>query len=231
MEYNKVYERISERILSFRNMCADNTQDALIDLLQEHHAGVGRNTLSKLENGAKVKLTLDTCLALCEIMDCDLDYLMGVNNCKTKDAQGVADYTGLPEEAVDTLHKLASDAGAFLLIEDLLTSPDLLRELGRAYYTHWFSFHAVQPLLEKELKSHDEEVRHAAKRMKMRFQIDGGDLPAVPAEEAVDYTRFQLQRAIVHFTERQASPSWLARMEAANKTEKKDGVDDYRVEG
>lgn len=224
------YNSLGKLITDYRKQTG-KSQEELIDELQERNAGIGRNALSFLENGKKVQLTLDTCLALCDLMECDISHLLGENECRTRDAQGVADYTGLPEEAINTLHNLTSNAGAYLLIEDLLTTPDLLNELGKAYFTHWFSFHQLRPLLEKHFSNSDKAYQDYAKKMKIRLQIAGGDLPAVPAEETVDYTRFQLQRAILHFTERQAAPSWLERIDNDGKQKAKVKNDDYIVEG
>ena len=78
------------------------TQDEVGDRIGYH-----RNTILNWEKvDDKAFPTLDDMLRLCNIFDCNLSYLLCEQECKIKDHQAIADYTGLTEEAIETLHGL-----------------------------------------------------------------------------------------------------------------------------
>lgn len=97
---------------------------------------VSRQTLSKWERGAESSSpTLPDYLRLCIEFGCDLQYLLCENECSTKDIQGIADYTGLPESTILSLaelskHEMRSDI--FLFLHDLIDSFDI--EAIAGYY-------------------------------------------------------------------------------------------------
>ena len=96
---------IGQRILE----CRTNlklSQDDLCAKLQDAQAGLSRQTLSKIENGELGRLTLHQMLAMCEIFNCDIGYLLCEYDSRTITAEQIEEYTGLNEQAIDTLHEL-----------------------------------------------------------------------------------------------------------------------------
>lgn len=71
--------------------------------------------------------------AICEILKCDYGYLFGDHACKTKDIQGIMDYTGLSEDCITTLSNLNLFEKVFL--ERLLNPQSRLHlyELSDSY--------------------------------------------------------------------------------------------------
>ena len=59
--------------------------------------------------------------AICDVLQCDIGFLFGERECKTKDVQGVVDYTGLSESAVEELHSYATMLG-FQHIAEFISS-------------------------------------------------------------------------------------------------------------
>ena len=62
-------------------------------------------TVRNWEQG-KYKPSLDDFLALCELFVCDADYLLDTIDERTHDARFICQYTGLSEDAVESLHKM-----------------------------------------------------------------------------------------------------------------------------
>ena len=73
------------------------------DNMSEKARDTKRKCIVGYENG-KYPKDPDVYLSLCNALDCDMGYLFGEHDCKTKDLQGVCDYTGLTESAVEQLH-------------------------------------------------------------------------------------------------------------------------------
>lgn len=108
------------------------TQDDLIEELGKEGCKLSRNTLSALEAGKKVRISLDLILCLCDIFQCDIGYLLcEYDDCKTRDNQFIHDQTGLSEEAIKSLSFLAilqlDDECSF--INGFLTSPNFATAL------------------------------------------------------------------------------------------------------
>lgn len=70
------------------------TQKQLADSL-----GVTVESVRKWEQG-NVRPPIDRMYDMCELYQCDMNYLTGVNDCTTQDIQGIHDYTGLSEQAI-----------------------------------------------------------------------------------------------------------------------------------
>ena len=66
-------------------------------------ADIPLETIRSWEQGRKAP-QLPQLLRLCEIYNCDLDYLVGRIKCKTHEIQDMQEYTGLSESALETLH-------------------------------------------------------------------------------------------------------------------------------
>lgn len=63
---------------------------------------VKRQTIANWENAVTYP-DLNDMLRLCGVFLCELSYLLCENDCRTKDLQGVQDYTGLSEDAIKSL--------------------------------------------------------------------------------------------------------------------------------
>lgn len=57
-------------------------------------------------NYTKSMPTLDKVMNMCELLDCDIDYLTGKLDYKTHSIKFICEFTGLSEEAVELLHYL-----------------------------------------------------------------------------------------------------------------------------
>ena len=64
--------------------------------------GVSLKTVMNWEQG-RVNPPLETMIELCEVLDCDLDYLIGRLEEKTHDLHSVHEFTGLSEKALDKI--------------------------------------------------------------------------------------------------------------------------------
>lgn len=128
-EYN--WKNIGQRIAKERKKrknCSGKpwTQDDLIEALGKEGCKLSRNTLSALESGKKVQISLDLILCLCGIFQCDIGYLLcEYDDCKTRDNQFIHDKTGLSEKSIDRLSFLvALEANNELyFINNFLVSP------------------------------------------------------------------------------------------------------------
>lgn len=65
---------------------------------------VSIKTIMNWEQGIATP-AVDTLIGLCDLYECDLDYLMGKIDCRTHDVQEIHEYTGLSEQAIETLHE------------------------------------------------------------------------------------------------------------------------------
>lgn len=85
------------------------TQDDLIEALGREGCKLSRNTLSALEAGKKVHVSLDLILCLCDIFQCDIGYLLcEYDDCKTLNDQLIHNETGLSEKAINKLSFLVT---------------------------------------------------------------------------------------------------------------------------
>ena len=96
------------------------SQEDLICLLQFKNAGIGRNSLSNIENGVEesiARLSLSTLIALSEIFDCDLGYLLCEYNERRRIAAEICVATGLSEAAGLRLLELKNELPAASIME------------------------------------------------------------------------------------------------------------------
>lgn len=100
-KYN--YFLIGERIRQLREQ-KKYTQTDLIEELKLKGHGISRNTLSDLENGNLKDIKISVLIDICNIFNCDFNYLLGENECKTREIQFINDYTGLDECVINFLH-------------------------------------------------------------------------------------------------------------------------------
>lgn len=114
MEYRINSEKLREKRKALRieknGKLRMASQDDFRDLLKEKGCSIGRNSLSKLENGEiPDELPLKDILAFCDVLGCDINYLLDISDYSTKELETVCTYTGLSEKAVKELHRIKSD--------------------------------------------------------------------------------------------------------------------------
>lgn len=80
--------------------------------------GVSENAVSKWWSGQSIP-ELFTAAKLCKILDCDLDYLLGLRAAWSKESLVAADYVGLSVDAVDALRALTE--AQKLAVDKILT--------------------------------------------------------------------------------------------------------------
>ena len=76
------------------------TQDDLLDYLKRQGAPLSRGTLSKIENGSILGFDLNLLIALCNLFDCDMGYLLCEYDERHRVTAEVCEKTGLSESAV-----------------------------------------------------------------------------------------------------------------------------------
>lgn len=100
----------------------------------EQKTGINRASLAQMEESfSPDKITLSDLYALAKCYECDVGFLLGEYECRTKDLQGIRDYTGLAESAVERLSDLKYMERKFL--DNLLAVNDggYLRQLSDTY--------------------------------------------------------------------------------------------------
>ena len=75
------------------------------------------------ENGAFPEF--DKICALCELLDCDLDYLIGRIDCTSHNLQYISDYTGLSENAIE--HMAGLDTFITNVIDVVIQKPEIFK--------------------------------------------------------------------------------------------------------
>ena len=111
MEYKFNSEKLREKRKALRieknGKMKMVSQDDFRDLLKERGCSIGRSSLSKLENGViPDEVALKDIMAFCDILGCDLEYLLDISDYSNKELETVCEYTGLSEEAAKKLHEL-----------------------------------------------------------------------------------------------------------------------------
>ena len=92
--------------------------------------GVSENAVAKWWSGQSFPKEA-AAVKLCQILDCDLDYLHGLRDAHSKEASVAADYVGLSLTAVDALRKLS--AAQRVAVNKILTeAPDKLQAAASA---------------------------------------------------------------------------------------------------
>lgn len=101
MKYN--FNKIGERIKTLRKS-RKLSQDSFLEILRDNFGfGISRNTLSLIENGNQTALTFDFLYKASKIFDCDIGFLLGEYEEKTKDVHDICSVTGLSESAIENL--------------------------------------------------------------------------------------------------------------------------------
>lgn len=99
----KLYERIKE----LRKKHGFRSKRAFAEALNTNE-----NNVKGWENAKKpVFPSLDKLVAMCELFDCDLDYLVGRREERTYDVKAIHDLTGLSAEAIEKILREKSTVG------------------------------------------------------------------------------------------------------------------------
>lgn len=97
-------QKIGNRIREMRKHAGYKSQAAFGDALKpdDPERAIDRKTIARWEDGERLP-DLDTMLQMCDLFNCDLDYLLGTLEAKTHDIQFIMNKTGLSEHAVNVL--------------------------------------------------------------------------------------------------------------------------------
>ena len=98
------------------------SQKDMMKELQKIGCSPSRNTMSKIENGKPVRIDLEFLKALCEVLNCDIGYLLGEYEHSTKSIQAIHEYTGLSEDSIDFLHRQGPDMGEKRILSTLVSA-------------------------------------------------------------------------------------------------------------
>ena len=111
MNYDKT--EIGKRIRKMRKAAGFKSQSSFGAALKTDEAGDGkaidRKTIARWEYGERLP-DLDIMLQMCEMFNCDLDYLLGTLEVRTHDTKFIKDETGLTEEAIEELREYNKDS-------------------------------------------------------------------------------------------------------------------------
>lgn len=97
---NNISKRIFERRKEL-GLSQNNLGSILADILELDH-DKDRSTISDWENGVTTPSVKDL-MALCSALKCDMDYLLGYSDYKTKEIEIASKTTGLSEKAISIL--------------------------------------------------------------------------------------------------------------------------------
>ena len=99
MEYN--YSEIGERIRCERKKLGYNQEEFISKL----EINIGRNTLSKIENGnlPPQKFTMPLLIAMCKLFKCDIGYLLGEYDASTRNDKIIQEEIGLSGKSISNI--------------------------------------------------------------------------------------------------------------------------------
>lgn len=161
-EYN--YEMIGKRIKEERER-RHISQDGFIEMLGKRNIPIGRNRLSSIENGkCAEKMELEKLVAICDIFQCDIGYLLGEYKEQTQDKHFICQQTGLTETAIDLLLPHSQDWQTGVLSLLLEEYPDFLQVLANIY--EYYNYYA---------KEKNDKKKYARESFKVRAETKGID--------------------------------------------------------
>lgn len=120
---------ISERLKTQRKRLG-LSQAQLSSLIQEQGGGTTRENIAKWESG-KSTPDLNSLVALCNALECDLTYLLGVIDTPKQEVYDIQACTGLSEKAVSNLLELKKEGASIgiELLSKILESKELVETL------------------------------------------------------------------------------------------------------
>ena len=162
---------------------------------------VSIKTIMNWEQGIATP-SIDTLIGLCDLYGCDLDYLMGKIDCRTHDVQEIHEYTGLSEQAIETLHRWTEKAAASTEETDdtateetddtIIEKPDVPTQLG-AFFAN--NIRALNYLIESDRVFAMNVLSHIPAYVKWRI-IEETETPKQfkgdnDTERAIDEANFK----------------------------------------
>lgn len=120
---------ISERLKTQRKRLG-LSQAQLSSLIQEQGGGTTRENIAKWESG-KSTPDLNSLVALCNALECDLTYLLGVIDTPKQEVYDIQACTGLSEKAASNLLELKKEGASIgiELLSKILESKELVETL------------------------------------------------------------------------------------------------------
>lgn len=148
------FEAIGKRIKEERDR-RNISQDGFIEMLGARNIPIGRNRLSNIENGKCVeKMELEKLVAICDIFQWDVGYLLGEYKEQTQDKHFICQQTGLSEKAIDFLLPHSKDWQTGVLSLLLEEYPDFLQVLANIY-----TYYGYYAELERQKNTFNNESR------------------------------------------------------------------------
>jgi len=181
---NYTYDKLGERIKGLRKE-KNLTQTTFAELF-DYYGENAYQTVSNWEKGNNIP-PLEILLKICKEFACEIGYLLGAHDAKTRVSADVQDVTGLSEDAVNELQELRK-AGLADVLSRLITHKDFFQFLchiddfaeGKAgyevltdgkpedeikqeegnYYSSMVLFHGISPLRLTSLSTGVEALRN-----------------------------------------------------------------------
>ena len=126
MKYNEL--KIGERIRTIREK-ENITQETLAEKFH-----ISRNTLSKIENGVEKDghplVTFKFLLEFGECFNCDIGYLLGEHEEKTRVNADICKETGLSEKAINVLKRFRNEEQVITLWDYVISERHIFTELA-----------------------------------------------------------------------------------------------------
>jgi DNA-binding Xre family transcriptional regulator len=170
--------------------------------------GTTRQTISKLENGKSVETTLNTLLNLCSVFDCELGYLLGEYDCKTRTATDIQKETGLSEKSIDILKGNLEHKQIATFLSDLIENIEDLYFLSCAYVLYKYLDNKNKKVndCEKFRKNLDETLKGEGKNPDdyetVSFTTNKGLHFDFETKGDADLELFKIQNAFMRFVQR-----------------------------
>ncbi len=123
----EIYKTLGNSIRSIRDSRKESRKKFCSVLNSASKAPVDKNgykmelkedTLKKWETGEN-QVSILWLPAICEIAGCDYSFLFGESECRTRDLQGVVDFTGLSAEAIELLSGLSNDPDGIEIVREI----------------------------------------------------------------------------------------------------------------
>ena len=140
------------------------SQDGFIELLNQRGIFIGRNRLSEIENGKTDNFGLKEIIAFCDIFQCDIGFLLGEIEEKTRDKHFIHQQTGLTETAIDYLAPHSKDWQTGVLNLLLEEYPDFVRILAKIY--EYYDYYAT---------AESDKAKYTRESFKIRAETKGID--------------------------------------------------------
>lgn len=133
------YKEIGNRIKEERKKKRKSQEEFLSNIKEKGKPCIGRNTLSKIENGDQGSLnaiSMEQLTSICEELECSISYILGEYSYRNYDNKFISEQTGLTENSLNKiLHQKNDFLNAFIS--------------SRYFYDIDYSFDQMQHNIEK----------------------------------------------------------------------------------